>query len=109
MVRHQLDGDLQARRSQAAAERAAVEALGPTPGGGATETLWRDAAGRLLQHRAAFDGTAEPPVGQAQRLIREEACHSSRRAMQEAGERLDRCLGRRPEIEPPHRSLGRSL
>ena len=109
MVRHRLDGDLQARREQASAEPAAVEALGPMPAGGATEALWRDAAGHLLQHGAAFDGSGEPSVGQAQRLIREEAYHSSRRAMQEAGERLDRCLGRRPEIEPPHRSLGLSL
>jgi hypothetical protein len=109
MVRHHLDGDRHARGARTGAEPAVVEALGPMPEGGSTEALWRDAAGHLLQHGAAFDGSAEPPVGQAQRLVREDAYRSSLRAVQEAGERLDRCLGRGPEIEPPHRALGLSL
>ena len=109
MVRHELDGDRHTRGARAGAEPAVVEALGPMPEGGSTEALWRDAAGHLLQHGAAFDGSGEPPVGQAQRLAREDAYRSSLRAVREAGERLDRCLGREPEIEPPHRALGLSL
>lgn len=52
MVRHQLDGDRHARGERAGAEPAAVEALGPMPEGGATEVLWRDAAGHTCCNTA---------------------------------------------------------
>ena len=108
-VRHQLDGDVQARGATADVEPAVIDVLGPRPAGGAAEALWCDAAGRVSQHRAAFDGTGAQPAGQAQRLIQDDAYATSERAKQVAVERLDRSLGRVQEIEPPHRSLGLSL
>lgn len=108
-VRHQLDGDVRARGAQAVVEPAVVDALGPRPASGAAEAMWCDAAGHISQHRAAFDGTGAQPAGQAQRLIQDDAYATSQRARQAAVERLDRTLGRVPEIEPPHRSLGLSL
>lgn len=108
-VRHQLDGDVRARGAQADVQPAVVDTLGPRPASGAAEALWCDAAGHLSQHSAAFDGTGAQPAGQAQRLIQDDAYATSQRAKQTAVERLDRSLGRGPEIEPPHRSLGLSL
>ena len=53
-------------------------------------------------HGATLSGPTPRPIGQ-------HAYATSYRAAVQAVERLDRALGRQPEIEPPSRSLGRSL
>lgn len=111
VMRWQLDVDVRGRG--AAASRGllpvASRELGDKPGDGAAEERWRDAAGHLLQHRAAFGEPGDSLLGREPRLIGDDAYASSHRAAVEALRRLDRSMGREPEIEPPHRSLGLSL
>lgn len=110
-IRRQFDADVRERGVVAAGGLLAVASreLGERPVGGATDRLWCDAAGRLLQHRAAFGEPGESLLGREPRLVGDDAYESSHRAAAEALDRLDRALGRESEIEPPHRSLGLSL
>jgi hypothetical protein len=109
MISVQLEGDLRARGVSAAAEPAVVETLGPKPAGGAAEALWCDAAAHVSQHEAAFGHSGGRSRGWPNVGLGDDAYASSQKAMRDAIERLDRSLGRGPEIEPPHRSLGLSL
>lgn len=109
MIGDQLGEDLRARGVRAAAEPAVVETLGPKPAGGAAEALWCDAAAHVSQHAAAFGDPGSRVWERAGVGLEDDAYASSHQAMREAVERLDRSLGREPEIEPPHRSLGLSL
>ncbi len=111
-VRGQLDADGRERGLVAARGLLPVASreLGERPApGGAAEELWRDAAGRLLQHHVAFGEPCGSLLGRELRPVGDDAYASSRQAAVEALGRLDRSLGREPEIEPPNRSLGLSL
>lgn len=83
--------------------------LGPKPPGAAAADLWSDAAGHLLQHRAAFDLSEDTVLGPKPEFFVEDAYGASRRATSKAIDRLGRALGRQPEIEPPHMGLDLGL
>ncbi len=63
----------------------------------------------LTEHHAAFELPGTMLLGRRPRLIGDDVYASSQQAAAQAVERLDRALGRQPEIEPPHQSLGMSL
>lgn len=111
LVRYQLDQDARLRGEHLAVDLPGpvVEHLGPKPASAASASLWLDAAGRLAQHRAAFEQPDATLLGRQPRLIGDDAYAASHRAAVEAMERFDRALGRQLEIEPPHRALGMSL
>ena len=83
-------------------------AVGERPAAGGPLGLWEDAAGRLAQHHAAFESPSTTVDRQQFRSF-DDPYEVSNRAAVQALERLDRALGRQPEVEPPHRSLGLSL
>jgi hypothetical protein len=108
-IRSRLDHDASARAQRLASRPAKViERLGPPPEGDAA-LLWLDAAGCVAQHHTAFELPRTTLRGEPPRSMSDDAYASSRRAVVQAVERLDRALGRQPAIEPPHRSLGLSL
>lgn len=86
-----------------------VDHLGPEPEGAAAGELWQDAAGRIAQHRAAFDITDGTLLGAQPSYFTVDAYAISHRAAVSSIDQLDRALGRIPEqvldIEP----LGLSL
>ena len=106
--RHRAVAGLEERPGAAAAPTV-VETLGPKPAGGASEALWCDAAAPVSQHEAAFGDAGGRWGDRASVGLGDGAYASSHQALREAVERLDRSLGRGPEIEPSHRSLGLSL
>ncbi len=113
IVRHQLEKDGRARGEPLVVDLpdAVVDRLGPRPSLGPAGDLWVDAAGRSAQHRVAFEQHGSKILGREPALIGDDAYASSHRAASQAIERVDRALGRQPEldIETPHRSLGLSL
>ena len=86
-----------------------VDCLGSRPSAGPTAALWEDAAGQLIQHRAAFDLEEGILLGRQPGPVDNDAYSTSHRAVAAAISRLDRALGRELEIEPPERTLGLSL
>ncbi|MDP8950153.1 MAG: hypothetical protein M3N00_07925, partial [Actinomycetota bacterium] len=110
-IARRLDEDRRARGTSRATEAPTyvVDRLGPRPSAGPTAALWEDAAGQLMQHHTAFDLEDGTLLGQHPRLVEDDAYTTSHRAAVAAITRLDRALGRQPEIEPPHQSLGISL
>jgi hypothetical protein len=86
-----------------------IDVLGPRPHDGAGEALWEEAAGRLAQHHAAYGQPGGDLLGRKPRLMGDEAYAASYWPTAKAIEHLDHALGRAPEMEPPHHSLGRSL
>ncbi len=85
-----------------------AERLGPRPPFGASAKLWDQAAGRIEQHRAAFDINGQSLLGPQPRW-RDHAHATSHQAATKAIEALDRALGREMGIEPPSRGLGMSV
>ncbi len=111
IVRSQLDQDARLRGEHPSVELAPViiEHLGRKPADDAGAALWVDAVGRLAQHHAAFELPGTTLLGRQPRLVGDDVYASSHQAARQAIDRLDRPLGRQPEIEPPHMSLGLSL
>lgn len=110
LVGRALDHDARLRgQNGAELPTVVVDRLGPSPSGGPERDLWLDAAGRLAQHHVAFELPGSTLAGPSPRPFGQDVYASSHWAAVQAVERLDRALGRQPEIEPPHRSLGRSL
>jgi len=113
IVRYQLDQDARVRGEILAVDLPGpvLDRLGRRPTLGAAGDLWVDAVGRSAQHRVAFEQHGSKILGREPALLLDDAYASSHRAAGQAIERVDRALGRQPalEIEPPHRSLGRSL
>lgn len=105
-VERRLDGDAVARASDLLTE-ATFDRVGPRPRDAAAAALWDEAAGRLAQHQAAWE--VSEGAGRRPQPFGDDAYALSHRAAVATAERLDRALGRQPEIEPPHRSLGLSL
>ncbi|MGH9184260.1 MAG: hypothetical protein ACRD0U_00340 [Acidimicrobiales bacterium] len=110
VVRIQLDHDARLRGEQLATTppEQVLERFGPRPAGDAG-CLWVEAVGRAAQHRAAFDHHGREILGRSPRLMHDDVYATSYRATRRVVERADRVLGRELAIEPPHRSLGRSL
>jgi hypothetical protein len=111
VVRSQLDEDVGLRGAHIGIKLAPVviEHLGPKPADAAAAALWTDAVGRLAQHHEAFELPGTTLLGHQPGLIGDDVYASSHQAAVQAFERLDRALGRQPEIEPPHQSLDISL
>ncbi len=111
LIGHSLEEDARLRGHEATRKLPAMvmERLGPSPVRGPERDLWQDTAGRLAQHHAAFELHGTTLAGPTPRPFGPDAYAASHWAALQAVERLDRTLGRQPEIEPPHRSLGRSL
>lgn len=111
IVRSQLDQDARLRGELPSLDLAPViiEHLGRKPANETDAALWIDAVGRLAQHHAAFDLPGTTLLGRQPRLIGDDVYASSHGAAAQAIDRLDRALGRQPEIEPPRQSLGISL
>lgn len=111
LVGHALEQDIRLRGHDAATKLPAVvlERLGTPPVRGPERDLWQDTAGRLAQHHLAFELGGTTLAGPTPRPFGQDAYAASHWAAVQAVERLDRALGRQPEIEPPSRSLGRSL
>ncbi len=84
-----------------------VDRVGPRPHDLSAARLWDEAAGGLSQHQAAWD--LADAIGRRPQLLGDDAYALSHRAAVANLERLDRALGRQLEIEPPSRSLSRSL
>lgn len=110
IVRYQLDQDARVRGERLAASppEQVHDRFGPRPAGEAG-VLWVEAVGRVAQHRSAFDQHGQEILGRSPGLLHDDVYATSYRAARQAVERVDRTLGRELEIEPPHRSLGRSL
>jgi conjugative relaxase-like TrwC/TraI family protein len=107
-IRRELDEDARARTEHLGGEGLPprwLERLGPKPASPAAAELWLDAAGRVDQHHAAYDLPEESLLGRQPGLIGDDVYASSHRGASQAVGRLDRGLGRQPEIEPPHLSL----
>lgn len=110
VVQNQLDHDarLRGERLATAPPEQVLERFGPRPAGEAG-LLWVEAAGRVAQHRAAFDQHGKELLGRRPGLLHDDVYATSYWATRQVVERADRVLGRELAIEPPHRSLGRSL
>jgi hypothetical protein len=85
-----------------------AERLGHRPVGGAIADLWDEAAGRIDQHRTAFDIEGPGLLGRRPRWD-DGAYATSHQAAANAAQRLDRALGRSRTIGPPARELGLGL
>ncbi len=85
-----------------------AERLGPRPSYGASAKLWDQAAGRIDQHRRAFDVDGQSLLGR-QPHWDDHAHAKSHQAAMKAIERLDCALGREMGIDSPSRGLGMSL
>ncbi len=116
LVRYQLDQDAQLRGQTLAHSTElpdrVIEHVGQRPDGQAVDALWVDAAGHLEQHAVAYDDDLNDHDRHrrgGRHGYDDNAYEASRRAAQDAIARLDRALGRHPEIEPAHRDLGISL
>lgn len=110
-IRRELDADARERALLAADRRCPTDVpeLGVKPAGGAAGELWLDAAGRLLQHHAAFGEPGGSLLGREPDVLDVDAYASSHRAVVAAIERMDRATRPELEIELPHQSLGLSL
>jgi conjugative relaxase-like TrwC/TraI family protein len=110
IVRYQLDQDARLRGEQLAAAppKQVLDHFGPRPAGEAG-LLWVEGVGRVAQHRTAFDQHGTEILGRSPGLLHDNVYATSYRAARQVVERVDRALGRELEIEPQHRSLGRSL
>ncbi len=110
IVRTQLDHDARLRGEQLAAEppEQVLDRFGPRPAGEAGR-LWVEAVGRVAQHRADFRQHGKEILGRSPRLLHDDVYAASYRAARQIAERADRALGGELAIEPPQRSLGRSL
>ncbi len=107
-----LDRDIAARAPSLAADPPdyLMEHLGRRPDRGVAADLWDEAAGRIGQHRTAFDvADTDNILGRSTTLWEDSPFTASRREASEAWDRLDRSLGRGLEIEPPGLDLGLSL
>jgi predicted nucleic acid-binding Zn-ribbon protein len=103
------DAGLRGRDAAGVLPAVVMDRLGPSPARGPERNLWVDTAGKLAQHHVAFELHGTTLVGPTPRPFGQDAYATSYWAAVRAVERLDRALGRQPEIEPPSRSLGRSL
>lgn len=111
LIGHSLDEDARVRGRDATSKLPAVvmQRLGPSPVRGPERDLWQGTAGQVAQHHVAFELHGTTLTGPTPRPFGQDAYAASHWAAVQAVERLDRALGRQPEIEPPSRSLGRSL
>ncbi len=111
LVSHALghDARLRGRDAEVTLPEVVLDRIGLSPSSGPERELWQDTAGRLAQHHLAFELHGTTLAGPTPRPFGQDAYAASHWAAVQAVERLDRALGRQPEIEPPHRSLGRSL
>lgn len=110
-VRRHLDHDRQARGAQAAAEPPSYISghLGLRPANGLAAQLWDDAAGRIEQHRAAFEvADNHYPLGARPRLAAG-ASAINHLVTAEACQRFDETLDRSDGLEPQERGLGIDL
>lgn len=110
VVRNQLDHDarLRGERLATAPPEPVLERFGTRPAGEAGP-LWVEAVGRVAQHRIAFDQHGKEILGRSPRLLHDDVYATSYWATRQLVERAERALGRELAIEPPSRSLGRSL
>lgn len=105
-VQMQLGADAAVRASEPVSP-AVFDRVGRRPHDPAAAQLWDEAAGRLAQHQAAWD--LADAIGRRPQLLGDDAYALSHGAAVANVERLDRALGRELQIEPPSRSLSRSL
>ncbi len=107
-IRRELDRDRGARALYLADDppRHVVDRLGPRPEPGAASDVWDEAAARLDQHTVAFEIRGSYPHLGRSLSWEDTAIAANGRATSQACERLDRCLGRAPAIEPPALELG---
>ncbi len=110
VVLNQLDHDarLRGERLATAPPEPVLERFGPRPAGEAG-LLWVEAVGRVAQHRIAFDQHGKEILGRSPRLLHDDVYAMSYWGTRQVVERAERALGRELAIEPPSRSLGRSL
>jgi len=102
-ITRRLDRDLSIRGAGLAADPPdyLVENLGPRPDRSGAVELWDEAAARIDQHRTAFGLSDDYPLlGRPSMVWHVDAFATSQRAASSACDRLDRTLGRVPEIEP---------
>lgn len=109
-VRNQLDHDARLRGEALAAtpSQELLDRFGPPPAGEAGR-MWVEVVGGVAQHRTAFEQHGRDLLGRSPGLLHDDVYASSYWATREVVERADRVLGRELAVEPPSRSLGRSL
>lgn len=111
IIQHKLERDVEARgRRLATAPPAAIlDRLGGLPENPKHERLWIDAAGKIAQHQAAFDGPVWRMIDGAHG-VDDDLVAASRRSAHQAVQRLDHAREQqRLAIEPPGLELGLSL
>lgn len=111
LVRYQLDRDALARGQSVGAELSSptLDRLGPRPTDVTAADQWLSAAGRIVQHCAAFDVTEDDVLRHRARGLGYDAEGSSHRALTQAIDELDRGLGRRRETPARELDFGMSL
>ncbi|HVT78848.1 MAG TPA: MobF family relaxase [Acidimicrobiales bacterium] len=110
LVRYQLDQDAAVRGQRLAADAPGylIDHIGPTPTDRAEASRWRDAAGKIAQHYAAFDAAGDALLDRQALPTGDAAYDSSFSAATHAINELDRGLHRSRTLSR-ERDIGISL